>query len=112
MEMLMGQRSQLSTEDEDVPKVPEELLPLVGGFLTRRFNEISLLRASVNKEDFATIQMIGHKLRGNSGSFGFAALGVLGADLEAAAIAQDHTETMKLIGNLELMVRRLQQNLA
>jgi HPt (histidine-containing phosphotransfer) domain-containing protein len=108
-EKFMGRGYDFGAEEETVS---EELLPLVAGFLTRRLNDISLLRDSLEKSDFDTVQMIGHRLKGNSGGFGFPAMGILGANLEAAAKAQNQKESSELVSHLEAMVRRLQKNLS
>jgi HPt (histidine-containing phosphotransfer) domain-containing protein len=105
----MGRDTGLRMEEENVS---EEILPLVGGFLQRRSAEIPLLRESVGKSDFDSVRMIGHKLKGNCAGFGFPAMGVLGAGLESAAMAKDPEVALRLVDDLELMVRRLQQNLA
>ena len=88
--------------------VPEELLPLVGGFLRGRLAEITVLREALRRHDFETVKLLGHRLKGNGASFGFPLLSDMGADLEASALIGNGREGLQLVEDLEKMVKRFQ----
>ena len=92
--------------------IPLYLLPLVGGFLERRSAEIPLLRAAIGENDFATIKLLGHRLKGNGAGFGFPLLSRLGAELEASASANDKAEALRLTEDLAKLVCRLLKDMA
>ena len=70
-------------------KVPGILLDLIPQYLANRRAEIILLKDAVALEDFSMIQNIGHKLKGNAGSYGFSRLTELGSTLEKAGQQRD-----------------------
>jgi histidine phosphotransfer protein HptB len=70
-------------------RVPAILIDLIPQYLANRRAELTLLNNAVTTEDFSTIQNIGHKLKGNAGSYGFFRLTDLGASLEKAAQLKD-----------------------
>lgn len=65
--------------------VESDLKEIVPGYIEKRKQDIPLMREALKKEDFKTLQSMGHKLKGNAGGYGFDQLGLLGAEVEAAA---------------------------
>jgi HPt (histidine-containing phosphotransfer) domain-containing protein len=96
--------------DDERDAVPAELLPLVGGFLERRITDVSVLREAVKNNDFGTVKLLGHRLKGNGAGFGFPSLSRLGAELEASGSASDRTSATDLINNLEILVERYKRD--
>jgi HPt (histidine-containing phosphotransfer) domain-containing protein len=87
--------------------VPEDVLPLVSGFLKRRLSELSELRDALDKNDFDSLRMIGHRLAGNGAAFGYPVLSRIGAELEASATAKDRQKSMNLVEQLGKTVQQL-----
>ncbi len=70
-------------------RVPAFLIDLIPQYLTNRRKEIDVLRTAIASEDFKQIRSIGHKLKGNAGSYGFYQLSQIGEALENAALKED-----------------------
>jgi len=70
-------------------KVPGILLDLIPQYLANRRAEVIILMDAIALEDFSIIQNIGHKLKGNAGSYGFSKLTILGSTLEKAGQQRD-----------------------
>lgn len=87
--------------------VPEELLSLVNGFLVRRSEEVPVLRDALRRRDFKTIEVVGHKLKGNGTGYGFPGLTRIGAQLESAARNSNKELSVCLIDDFEKVVQEL-----
>lgn len=66
-----------------------DIADLVPQYLARRRAELACLNAALQAADVAALQRAGHRLKGSAAGYGCAALGQLGAQLEAAADAND-----------------------
>lgn len=88
-----------------------ELICLLPTFLKRKKEELSLLRFFLNKKEFKEIESIGHKLLGNSGSYGFMELGMLGKMLMLKANKKDEDGINKIIIEIELYVYNIEETL-
>lgn len=65
--------------------VDPDLEDLVPAYFENRKLELASLKSSFISQNWAEIQNIGHKLKGNAASYGFETLTELGAFLEIAA---------------------------
>ncbi|MFO0774202.1 MAG: Hpt domain-containing protein [Nitrospiraceae bacterium] len=69
--------------------IDEALEELIPTFLANRRKDVETLRQALATSDFRSIQLLGHRLRGDAGGYGFEAMGEMGTKLEAAAERQD-----------------------
>ncbi len=83
-----------------VINIPEALKDLIPSYLNKKFIDIALLRAALQKRDMKTIQTIGHQMKGTGKPYGFPGLSQIGGDLEAAAIQIDDNRVELAIGSL------------
>jgi CheY-like chemotaxis protein/HPt (histidine-containing phosphotransfer) domain-containing protein len=70
-------------------EVDADLRDLVPGFLEHKRADTGTIRAAIDRADYATISQIGHKMKGEGGSYGFDAVTDMGATLERAALDKD-----------------------
>ena len=54
-----------------VVQIDEEIKEIIPNFLEGREKDINLFKAAIDTEDFDQLESIGHKLKGNAGSYGF-----------------------------------------
>jgi HPt (histidine-containing phosphotransfer) domain-containing protein len=64
-------------------------MDLIPQYLANRRKELDALDSAIAQGDFDLIQSIGHKLKGNAGSYGFDALTTLGDSFEQAGKNRD-----------------------
>lgn len=64
----------------------EEIVP---GFLENRRRDVQTLEAALHQNDLKTIHIIGHRMKGDGGGYGFDAISMMGAALEQAAARAD-----------------------
>ena len=77
--------------------VDGELREVVPGYLAKRRREVSALREWYAVSDFESIRVCAHKLKGHGGSYGFAELSRIGAEMEVAAKGEDAGRVLELI---------------
>ena len=61
-------------------------------YMERRVSEIPKMLKAIEDKDFATLEMMGHKMKGIASSFGFSILSELGEKLEEAAKNKNLTQ--------------------
>jgi HPt (histidine-containing phosphotransfer) domain-containing protein len=64
----------------------EEIVP---GFLENRRSDVETLHTALKHNDFNTICLIGHRMKGDGGGYGFDAISRIGEGMEQAAARQD-----------------------
>jgi HPt (histidine-containing phosphotransfer) domain-containing protein len=64
----------------------EEIVP---GFLENRRRDVQKLETALQQNNLAQIHIIGHRMKGDGGGYGFDAISMMGAALEQAAARED-----------------------
>ncbi|HJS66247.1 MAG TPA: Hpt domain-containing protein [Nitrospiraceae bacterium] len=75
----------------------EEIVP---GFLENRRREVKTLETAVQHNDLRTIRVIGHRMKGDGGGYGFDAISAIGDSLEQAAAREDRDAIRRQIAEL------------
>ena len=75
----------------------EEIIP---GFLENRRRDVQILEAALQESNLVQIQIIGHRMRGDGGGYGFDAISMMGAALEQAAAREDLSAIRRHIAEL------------
>lgn len=73
-------------------------------YLTRRKSEVEQLKECVSQDNFDLVGEIGHRLKGNGGTFGFPRISAIGLTLEDAAKAKDKTKLLEGIEKLSMII--------
>jgi HPt (histidine-containing phosphotransfer) domain-containing protein len=75
----------------DMPpiEVDEILSPIVPEFLEKRRRDCELIRNLLAKGDFNEIRVIGHRMKGAGGSYGFDEVSEIGERMELASLTAD-----------------------
>lgn len=98
----------VETVDETVAEIEKQIRKLAPAYLENRRKEVVELRRMFESQELKSIQNIGHRLKGNGKSYGFARLSEIGAELEIAARDQDVPRVGELIGQLSEFVASAQ----
>ena len=75
----------------------EEIVP---GFLENRRRDVQTLEIALQENNLAQIHIIGHRMRGDGGGYGFDAISTIGAALEQAAAREDRDAIRRRIAEL------------
>jgi len=88
-----------------IDKIIEDLIP---GFLENRRTDIDALREAVETGDMASIENLGHTMKGTGGGYGFKKITELGDALELAARQKDGGRVLQLVQELETYLDNLE----
>jgi CheY-like chemotaxis protein/HPt (histidine-containing phosphotransfer) domain-containing protein len=86
------------------PKI-EDLIP---EFLQNRRQDVLSMLDALDRRDFATVERLGHGMRGAGGSWGFQAITDIGAALEKAAENTDSDASRKCVSELSRYLDRVE----
>ena len=84
-----------------VVQIDEEIKEIIPNFLEGREKDINLFKVAIEAEDFDQLESIGHKLKGNAGSYGFHEMSEYGAGIEIAAKNKELAKIKSLVGDFE-----------
>lgn len=84
-----------------VVAIDPDLEDIVPGFLENRRHDVIALQAAIHSDDFNTIKILGHRMKGDGGGYGFEAISTIGATMEQAAARQDRPSIKRLTAELE-----------
>lgn len=69
--------------------IDPDLEDIVPGFLENRRKDMTTLQAALQAGDFNTVRLLGHRMKGDGGGYGFDTISTIGDALEQAAIRAD-----------------------
>lgn len=69
--------------------IDPDLEELVPGFLENRRKDAATLTHAVQTQDVKTVRLLGHRMKGDGGGYGFQEISQIGEALEQAAIRED-----------------------
>ena len=96
-----------STEQVTV-RIDRDFEDIVPNFLANRRKDLHTLRHALASADFSIIQVLGHRMKGDGGGYGFDRISEIGNAMELAAIRKDHAAAEQHIAQLEDFLARLQ----
>jgi signal transduction histidine kinase/CheY-like chemotaxis protein len=85
----LGKVPALSRTDRIQVSVEDWLKPVVGRYLDDRRGDVAKLLAALDRGDYATARMLGHKMAGTGAGYGFEPITEIGSAIEEAAVAGD-----------------------
>lgn len=89
-------------------EVDPDLIELIPDFLTRKQADLTSLNDALAKDDLAAIARLGHRIKGEGGSFGFDVVSEIGAALEAAGKAGDGASARRLVADLSEYLEKIE----
>ena len=72
-----------------IVEVDEDLSDLIPDFLTHKRADVAAILEAVKRHDYAAISSLGHRIKGDGGSYGFDSMTEMGRSLEQAAAMRD-----------------------
>ena len=87
--------------------IDSDLEELVPGFLENRRKDAATLARAVQTQDVKTVRLLGHRMKGDGGGYGFDAISIMGAALEQAAAREDRDAIRRHIAELADFLARV-----
>lgn len=109
----MTTRPDRNAENGIILYIDQGLEEIVPGFLENRRRDVQTLETALQESNLAQIKLIGHRMKGDGGGYGFDAISLIGAALEQAAARQDRdairrhtTELIDFLDRVTVVYRR------
>ncbi|MGR3179272.1 MAG: Hpt domain-containing protein [Candidatus Anammoxibacter sp.] len=103
----MNQDKELKNSEGIIVHVDSELEELIPGFLKNRHEDIKSILAALGTEDFETVRILGHSMKGSGGGYGFEAITDIGKTLEQAAHEANVNEIKRITEELASYLKNL-----
>jgi HPt (histidine-containing phosphotransfer) domain-containing protein len=103
----MMQPSSPRSADRITVQIDRDLQDIVPIFLANRQKDVQTLRTALAQRDFETIRVLGHRMKGDGGGYGFGKITEIGGVMEPAAARQDHTVIERCTAELEDFLARV-----
>jgi len=91
-----------------IVRVDEELVELIPEYLSRRQKDIETVTRALEDEDYESIRVLGHAMKGSGGGFGFDQISDIGSGLEESARGQDANRISQWLDKLQDFLNRVQ----
>jgi HPt (histidine-containing phosphotransfer) domain-containing protein len=92
-------RSRIYFMDHSIPN------DLKKKYLERRKIDLSDCQSFYKSKDFGSIEKIGHKMKGNGGTFGYPEISTIGGKIEAACMKKDEKLIQEALSELASWVK-------
>ena len=102
------QASQPDATNRFIVRIDPAFEDIVPVFLSNRQNDLRTLRRALADGDFTTIQMLGHRMKGDGGGYGFDRITEIGGAMERSAALHDSAAAERHIAQLEDFLARVQ----
>jgi len=96
----MTQQTGKNTQDRLLVYADPNLADIIPVFLENRCKDVETLRSALTANDFPTIRLLGHRMRGDGTGYGFEEISSIGDGLEQAALREDRAVIAEQIGKL------------
>lgn len=80
---------ELASPERITVYIDPDLKDIIPTFLANRQKDLQTLRIAIAEKDFETIRILGHRMRGDGGGYGFTAISAIGEVMELAAGRRD-----------------------
>ena len=95
-------RLQAGKGDKIVVHLDPDFEAIVPAFLANRRRDLTTIASCLEQGDLSTIGLLGHRMKGDGGGYGFDQISAIGHELEQAAMAKDRasiSSQMSLLKN-------------
>ncbi len=87
--------------------IDPDLEDIIPTFLANRQKDLQTLRTAMTEKDFEAIRILGHRMRGDGGGYGFNAISDIGGVMELAAGRRDEPAIQRQTAALEEFLSRV-----
>jgi CheY-like chemotaxis protein/HPt (histidine-containing phosphotransfer) domain-containing protein len=97
-----------SRKDTITVRANPKFTDLIPGFLLNRRHDVIAMLDALDRGDYATVESLGHGMKGAGGSWGFQGITDIGAALEQAAERADNEASRGWVGELRRYLDRVE----
>ena len=96
------------TQAKIILHLDPDLEDIVPGFLENRRKDVDTIIGCMEKSDLETIRILGHRMKGDGGGYGFDSISAIGEALEQAALRRDHATIRERTSELASFLHRVE----
>lgn len=89
-------------------RIDPDLEGIVPGFLANRRRDLTTIDACLQQGDLNTIRLLGHRMKGDGGGYGFDEISVIGGRLEQAVLMHDRPSIQEQAALLKDFLQRVE----
>lgn len=104
----MTPQSAKNSTGKVIVTIDQGLEEIVPGFLENRRKDVASLETAMQKNDLKTVRLLGHRMKGDGGGYGFQEISAIGDVLEHAAMREDRTVITEQINKLADFLARVE----
>ncbi len=104
----MTQSSESKSDEKIVAHVDAMIEELIPGFFENKKKDIKSIYDALEQDDFETIRIIGHSLKGAGGGYGFQEISNIGKSIEKSAKNKNSEEIRKRVKELSNYMDRVE----
>ena len=104
----MTQQTDKNTQDRLLVYADSNLADIIPVFLENRCKDVETLRSALTANDFPTIRLLGHRMKGDGAGYGFEEISGVGDALEQAALREDRAVIAEHIRRLSDFLTRVE----
>jgi hypothetical protein len=86
--------------EQEIVNIDSELEYLIPEYLDGRRKDAASIAEALLRQDFESIRILGHNMKGTGGGYGFDAITIIGGEIQQAAISGDAGTLERLAGEL------------
>lgn len=87
--------------------IDAELEDIVPGFLHNRRRDVTTLKEALARNDLPTVRLLGHRMKGDGGGYGFKTISIIGDTIEQASNRKDLAVLKQQIAALDDFLSRV-----
>ena len=88
-------------------RIDSSLEAIIPGFLANRQRDLTTIESCLKQGDLSTIRMLGHRMKGDGGGYGFDQISAIGGRIEQAALKRDLITLQQQYEGLEDFLARV-----
>lgn len=96
-----------NVRDNFTVEIDDVLRPIVPDFIRCRNDDCILIRQLLSKGNYDDIRLLGHRMKGTGGSYGFDAISEIGEIIETASLEADQETIRVQLQRLEDYLKRV-----
>ncbi len=100
--------SMQNPDEKIVVKVDPDLEDIVPGFLQNRRGDVMRIKEALDHNDYETIRILGHTMKGTGGGYGFDDITDIGRSIEQAAKDKNSEEIRQSSAELASYLERVE----
>lgn len=104
----MAENNKNGKRDKITIRVDMDLEEIVPIFIENRHKDIVAITKALEQEDYDTIRILGHSMKGSGGGYGFDTITAIGNAVERAAKKSDKDEIRKQVNELSIYIERVE----